>query len=365
MSLASTVGSAIYKHYLTRSNERLRAAAASLAPKASHSAVASAVAPHHAQQDPIQPGPPGRGSGLVGSGCTGSGGDWIRLPGLHWIRRRGIRPSGIRSVSSARPAPAHGYVSPDGTETQIMPARYPDGDLASARTRDVRLGPARPRPASPARPTARPGPDQRGPPTRSATPSRRSGRPGRRRSNRRLRAPADPGRPDQPRRGRPAPGRRSPLALDPLALDPAPVGDRRRHGAGGVRGRDGRGHRVRGAGRQAAGRRGLAPAFLGDHARRPGRRLGRSPSAAGHQPVAVALAGLVALAAAQPHAVVLAVADHLLADADAERLAQPQLVGDAQRQRVFAGRAELVPARRSRPRHRARPGDAASVSAIR
>ena len=235
-----------------------------------------------------------------------------------------------------------------------MPARYPDGDLASARTQTFAWD--------------QPGPDQQGPDQHS---SDQRGRDQRGRDQRgpsdtvrntvrgapadlggdvptaRLRAPADPGRPDQPGAARPAPGRRSPLALDPLALDPAPVGDRRRHGAGGVRGRDGRSHRVRGAGRQAAGRRGLAPAFLGDHARRPGRRLGRSPSAAGHQPVAVALAGLVALAAAQPHAVVLAVADHLLADADAERFAQPQLVDDAQRQRVFAGRAELVPARRS------------------
>jgi hypothetical protein len=43
MSLASTVGAAIYKHYLGRSNEKLRAAATSLAPKASGGGVAAAV----------------------------------------------------------------------------------------------------------------------------------------------------------------------------------------------------------------------------------------------------------------------------------------------------------------------------------
>jgi hypothetical protein len=52
MSLASTVGAAIYKHYLARSNERLRAAATSLAPKASGNAVAAAVLRHHLHLDP-------------------------------------------------------------------------------------------------------------------------------------------------------------------------------------------------------------------------------------------------------------------------------------------------------------------------
>ncbi|HMG62613.1 MAG TPA: hypothetical protein VK599_06665 [Streptosporangiaceae bacterium] len=48
MSLASTVGAAVYKHYLARSNERLRAAAA----KASNNAVAGAVLRHHLHLDP-------------------------------------------------------------------------------------------------------------------------------------------------------------------------------------------------------------------------------------------------------------------------------------------------------------------------
>jgi hypothetical protein len=52
MSLASTVGAAVYKHYLARSNERLRAAATNLAPKASSNAVAAAVLRHHLHLDP-------------------------------------------------------------------------------------------------------------------------------------------------------------------------------------------------------------------------------------------------------------------------------------------------------------------------
>jgi len=199
MSLASTVGSAIYKHYLTRSNERLRAAAASLAPKASHSAVASAVARHHAQQDPIQPGParPGPAS-------------WDRAS---WDRAaldqaaldqaaldQAARDQAARDQTQrypvrqlgAPPAPAHGYVSPDGTETQIMPARYPDGDLASARTQTFawdQPGPDQHGPADTVRNTVRGAPADLGGDVPTA----------------RLRAPADPGRPDQPGAAGPPP----------------------------------------------------------------------------------------------------------------------------------------------------------------
>ena len=192
MSLASTVGSAIYKHYLTRSNERLRAAAASLAPKASHSAVASAVARHHAQQDPIQPGRPGRaglvGSGLVGSGCTGSG-----------CTGSGCAGSGCAGSDPAVSGPSARRAPGAGAWLRV-PRRDRDPDHAGAvpgrRPRlgpdpDVRLGPARPRPAGPgpAQPgPARPGPARPGParPFRHGPQHRprRSGRPGRRSPNR-------------------------------------------------------------------------------------------------------------------------------------------------------------------------------------
>jgi hypothetical protein len=189
MSLASTVGSAIYKHYLTRSNERLRAAAASLAPKASHSAVASAVARHHAQQDPIQPGPAQPGPTRPGPAS------WDRAArdraALDQTQRYPVRRLG------APPAPAHGYVSPDGTETQIMPARHSDGDLASARAQTFawdqhgpdQHSPEQHGPADTVRSTVRGAPADLGGDVPTA----------------RLRGPADPGRPDQPGAAGPPP----------------------------------------------------------------------------------------------------------------------------------------------------------------
>lgn len=189
MSLASTVGSAIYKHYLTRSNQRLRAAAASLAPKASHSAVASAVARHHAQPGPIQPGPA----------------SWDRAALDRAARDQAARDQTQRypvREPGAPPAPAHGYVSPDGTETQIMPARYPNGDLASARTQTFAWGQPGPDQDGP----DQHGPDQHGPAdtvrnTVRGAPADLDGDV----PTARLRAPADPGRPDQPGAAGPPP----------------------------------------------------------------------------------------------------------------------------------------------------------------
>ncbi len=167
MSLASTVGSAIYKHYITSSNKRLRAAAASLAPKASHSAVASAVARHHAQEELAQPGQ--AQPGQVGPGPVRPGQFQAEPTQRYPVRELG-----------APAAPAHGYVSPDGTETQILPARYPNGDLASARTQTFAWD----------QPSDRRGPADLGGlggdvPTARLRPPGGPGRPG------------DPGRPDQ------------------------------------------------------------------------------------------------------------------------------------------------------------------------
>ena len=197
MSLASTVGSAIYKHYLTRSNERLRAAAASLAPKASHSAVASAVARHHAQQDPIHPGP----------AWPGDRASWDRAAldqaaldqaALDQAARDQTQRYPVRQLG-APPAPAHGYVSPDGTETQIMPGPVPGRRLRLGPDPDVRLGPAAPAPDQH-------GPDQHGPAdtvrnTVRGAPADLGGDV----PTARLRAPADPGRPDQPGAAGPPP----------------------------------------------------------------------------------------------------------------------------------------------------------------
>jgi hypothetical protein len=51
MSLASTVGTAVYKHYLARSNERLRAAAENLAPRTNGNVVATAIVRHRRASD--------------------------------------------------------------------------------------------------------------------------------------------------------------------------------------------------------------------------------------------------------------------------------------------------------------------------
>jgi len=186
MSLASTVGSAIYKHYITSSNERLRKAAASLAPKASHSAVASAVGRHHAQEELARPGRTRLDQtrpGAAGPGAAGPGA--VRPEPAQWYPAREL---------GAPPAPAHGYVSPDGTETQILPARYQNGDLASARTQTVawdqpsdRGGPADTIHSAPTGPADLGG-------FGGDVPTAR------------LRAPGDPGRPDQPGSAGAAPG---------------------------------------------------------------------------------------------------------------------------------------------------------------
>jgi hypothetical protein len=57
MSLASTVGAAVYKHYLARSHERLRTVAANLAPRANGNAVAAAVVRRHLAHDPDETAP--------------------------------------------------------------------------------------------------------------------------------------------------------------------------------------------------------------------------------------------------------------------------------------------------------------------
>jgi hypothetical protein len=113
MSLASTVGASVYKHYITRSNKRLRAAAAGLAPLATPSAVATAVARHHAAE---------RAQGSP---------DRTRVDDTQRYPVRGF---------GAPPEPAPGFVSPDATETQVIPPLHMNGDLAATRTSGVESG---------------------------------------------------------------------------------------------------------------------------------------------------------------------------------------------------------------------------------
>ena len=203
MSLASTVGSAIYKHYITSSNERLRAAAASLAPKASHSrgGLGGRPAPRPGGAGPAGAGPAGR------QGCLDRRPDPARRQSTAGpTRRYPVRELGApprRRMATSRPTGPR----PD------LPARYPNGDLASARTQTFAWD--------------QPGPDRRGPATGAAwaatrrpprPPTERSGRPadlvGRSPGRPRPGRPGDPGRPDQSSAASPAPdaGHRWPWA---------------------------------------------------------------------------------------------------------------------------------------------------------
>jgi hypothetical protein len=100
MSLASTVGAAVYRHYISRSNERLRAAAASLAPKASGSVVAAALVRHHQA--------PGADSGTTGS---------LSTPGT-------VNGAAADAGAGYRTAPASGRL------TATRPAASPPGSAA-------------------------------------------------------------------------------------------------------------------------------------------------------------------------------------------------------------------------------------------
>ena len=143
MSLASTVGASFYKHYITSSNKRLREAAATFAPRASQTAVATAVARHHAGQH----GP----AGLAQTRVDQTRVDQTRVgqtrPGqasLDQTRLEGTQQYPVRELG-APPGPATGYVSPDAAETQVIPSRHMNGDLAATRTQTVdrdQAGPA-------------------------------------------------------------------------------------------------------------------------------------------------------------------------------------------------------------------------------
>jgi hypothetical protein len=143
MSLASTVGASFYKHYITSSNKRLREAAATLAPRASQTAVATAVARHHAAE---------RGqAGLAQTRVDQTRIDQTRVdqtrPGRASLDQTELeltRPYPERELG-APPAPPTGYVSPDAAETQVIPPLHMNGDLAATRTQIVerdQAGPA-------------------------------------------------------------------------------------------------------------------------------------------------------------------------------------------------------------------------------
>lgn len=126
MSLASTVGAAVYRHYISRSNERLRAAAASLAPKASGSVVAAALVRHH-QAPGADLGTAGslRTPGTAAGAAADAGAGYPTSPASG--RLAAMRPAGSPPGSAAPEAgtpaamPDWAYAA-DAAGTTVMPA---------------------------------------------------------------------------------------------------------------------------------------------------------------------------------------------------------------------------------------------------
>jgi hypothetical protein len=158
MSLASTVGAAIYKHYLGRSKERLRAAAVNLAPRASANAVAAATArgqqaddPHTAARTAARETSATQASSSQGTSAgastaspstshprtrrasdTGTPATWTRATGARTTgarttgarttgaRTTGARTTGTGTTGTGTTGTVPGWVVPDSAETQIM-----------------------------------------------------------------------------------------------------------------------------------------------------------------------------------------------------------------------------------------------------
>jgi hypothetical protein len=116
MSLASTVGAAVYKHYLARSNERLRAAATGLAPKASGHPVA-AVLRRHLRPDPDETArPDGQAVMETGSEAPSRAADRTAPPGRRAPRtgRPDSADARVRPALAAAARPGR-HARPDGT----------------------------------------------------------------------------------------------------------------------------------------------------------------------------------------------------------------------------------------------------------
>jgi len=111
-SVASTAGAAVYKHYLARSQERLRKAAVVLAPRAGLSGIARHPGQERVATKPAQ-GSRGAAGGagertMRAAGSAGAAGDSIRSAG-------GSGRTASRSAAQARPS------SPDYLATEAFP----------------------------------------------------------------------------------------------------------------------------------------------------------------------------------------------------------------------------------------------------
>jgi hypothetical protein len=126
MSLASTVGTAVYKHYLARSNAKLRAAAENLAPHSG--AVATAVIRSHLTVDSASPArgkhaAPVHADQAVGAGQTTASAKWV--PGPADAQPNGAAPSD--SADGAAPVGSADGAGTAGSADGAAPVGSADG----------------------------------------------------------------------------------------------------------------------------------------------------------------------------------------------------------------------------------------------
>ena len=323
MSLAGTVGAAIYKHYLARSREKLRAAATTLAPKAAAHPAAAAVLRHSLHLDPeetarLRPD----GQAVVEARPDVPGPDRQHSPALADTRAETAVAVPVRPVRATAGVPA-AFTRDDSAAAAVA------ADIAAAVLGD--------------RTTL--GHESLGYTAAEHPATETAGNGGGR-----DRAARDtPRGRDRRRRWRPRAGRGS--RAPARRAGPAQVADHDRRGAGHVRHRDERRHRGRGDRREAAGVADLGPAGLGDDHRQRGGKPPELPvnGRAGHQPDA----GPVPLGPPRQHVTELG-HDHAHTHADPEHVGQPQLDGVrvAHGQPVGQHRHRLA----ERPGHVARGG---------
>jgi hypothetical protein len=154
MSLASTVGTAVYKHYLARSNAKLRAAAENLAPHSG--AVATAVIRSHLTVDSASPArgkhaAPVHADQAVGAGQTTASAKWV--PGPADAQPNGAAPSD--SADGAAPAGSADGAAPAGSADGAGTAGSADGEHPARGLDPAAPAEVSPPPAS-AEPTALP-----------------------------------------------------------------------------------------------------------------------------------------------------------------------------------------------------------------
>jgi hypothetical protein len=122
MSLASTVGTAVYKHYLGRSNQRLRTVAENLAPLAGGNAVATAIIRHHLAPDAADTMPIGGGKHAVPAHATQPAGSQPAGSQPAGSQPATTRADATRESARAAAGPGAAAAAEPGSSATTMPA---------------------------------------------------------------------------------------------------------------------------------------------------------------------------------------------------------------------------------------------------